>query len=159
MRSLLPIVALGLVLVGCSTESGDSDPAATTAQRTTAPSTAAASTTAPDPAPSPVTVDESANGTELDLLTGQRLLVRLPSNPSTGASWAMVRLDQDILLQDGEPDYRADPGPAMPGKGGTETWAFRAERPGTATLELVYARSWEEPSDTDQRFTLTVRVP
>ncbi|WP_282785339.1 protease inhibitor I42 family protein [Nocardia sp. CC201C] len=159
MRSLLPVVALGLVLVGCSTDSGDSDPASTTAQPTTASSTAPTtnpSTTAP--ASGPVTVDQSANGTELDLPTGQRLLVRLPSNPSTGASWAMVRLDQDILRQDGDPDYQADPGPAMPGKGGTETWAFRAEQPGTATLELVYSRPWEEPADTDRRFTLTVRV-
>ncbi|WP_280358303.1 protease inhibitor I42 family protein [Nocardia otitidiscaviarum] len=162
MRSLLPVVALGLVLVGCSTDSGDSDAASTTARSVTASSTTAAtanpSTTAPDPAPSPVTVDRSANGTELDVRPGQRLLIRLPSNPSTGYSWGTVRFDQGILIQDGDPDYQADPGPDMPGKGGTETWAFRAERPGTTTLELVYARPWEEPSDADERFTLTVRV-
>ncbi|MFI6867371.1 protease inhibitor I42 family protein [Nocardia sp. NPDC050406] len=159
MRKLWPVVVLGLALTACGNDDSGHEGHSTTAaaSSSTAP-TSGSATTEPAPAPSPVTVDESANGTELQLVPGQRLLVKLPSNPSTGYSWGIQRLDESMLLQDGEPSYQQDDGPAMPGKGGTDTWAFRAVQSGISTLELVYARSWEAPSEANKTFTLTVRV-
>lgn len=166
MRKLLPLLMVGLALAACGNDDSAHEGHTTTAAAsstaaatsTSAATTSGSATTAPAPAPSPVTVTESANGTELQLVPGQRLLVKLPSNPSTGYSWGMQRIDESTLLQDGDPGYEQDPGPSMPGKGGTATWAFRAVQPGISTLEMVYARPWEPPSDANQRFTLTVRV-
>ncbi|MBL1079206.1 protease inhibitor I42 family protein [Nocardia sp. 2] len=157
MRKVLPVLVLGLVLVTACGKS-DSEKSEVTASSTAATSSAVTTSSAtPEPAAA-VTVDESANGTELQMVPGQRLVVRLKSNPSTGTSWGIERLDQAILLQDGDPGYEQDPGPSMPGKGGTAVWAFRAVEPGTTTLEMVYARPWEPASDANQRFALTVKV-
>ncbi|QLY30097.1 protease inhibitor I42 family protein [Nocardia huaxiensis] len=161
MRKILPVLVLGLVLVTACGKSEDKASDATTsstaAANTSQAATSSGTTSPPEPAAA-VTVDESANGTELQMVPGQRLVVRLKSNPSTGYSWGIQSEDQSILMQDGEPGYEQDPGPSMPGKGGTAVWAFRAITAGTTTLEMVYARPWEPASDANQKFALTVKV-
>jgi len=104
-----------------------------------------------------VQLDDGDNGKQIELEEGQTLAITVESNPSTGYSWA--RQDDppdDVLVLVGEPEYRAKS--TLPGGGGTETLRFRAERPGTTTLELIYRRPWEEDADPAATYTLTVSV-
>ncbi|NNH72501.1 protease inhibitor I42 family protein [Nocardia uniformis] len=170
VRTTVLIALLGLSLVACSNGDSDSDhqpltstvvaesskPTSSSAQPTSS-GEHATSTTAPTAAP--LTVDDSADGTEVRLVPDQKLVVRLPANNSTGYAWSVQKVDEDTLKQDGNPEYKPDPQPeGHVGGGGTSIWSFQAGKPGDTTLELVYFRPWEEPVDSDKRFTLTVRV-
>ena len=42
------------------------------------------------PPPEPVTVSATQSGTTVELVSGQALVVRLPSNPTTGYRWIYV---------------------------------------------------------------------
>lgn len=83
-------------------------------------------------------------GSDIFLTQGEQLLVRLPSNPSTGFSWAIAGNAQSVLRPVGEPKFEP-PARAVPGAGGTQTFEFRVVGGGGAFLDLVYRR----PSDKD----------
>ncbi len=108
------------------------------------------------PAAGEVVLTADDNGRAVELRQGQRLVVRLASNPTTGYSWAPVDLDASLLEAE-EPLFQADS--ELLGAGGTESLGFRALEQGQATLTLAYHRPWEEgiaPLQT-VRFTVTVR--
>jgi|GEM_PF-1726306 len=114
----------------------------------------------PDPAaPAPVTVGADFDGKDVSLSPNQQLIVSLQANPSTGFQWALTELDQNIVKQAGDPDYRGDAneGHAV-GVGGTSVWTFTAAAPGTATLVLAYQRPWEPGIAQGRHFTLTIHV-
>lgn len=174
VRTTVLIALLGLSLVACSNDSNSDDKAATSTSAAVSSSgestttsattsgdqpTSSASSTSTAPAPAPLTVDDNANGTEVRLVPDQKLVVRLPANNSTGYAWSVQKVDKDTLKQDGNPEYKQDPQPeGHVGAGGTSVWSFQAGKPGETTLELVYFRPWETATDSDKRFTLTVRV-
>ena len=53
------------------------------------------------PPPEPVTVSTAQSGTSVQLAAGQALLVRLPSNPTTGYRWVYVEPKDAVLRVDG----------------------------------------------------------
>jgi inhibitor of cysteine peptidase len=75
------------------------------------------------------------------LALDQRLIVRLPSNPSTGFRWSVVQQTTGVLEPDGAPVYEKGGGDA--GAGGTETWKFVPAKAGEETLRMEYRRLWE----------------
>lgn len=107
-----------------------------------------------------VKVDANANGSQVELKKGQTLVITLESNPSTGYSWEVVELDESILRQMGEPEFKvSDPRqPPPPGAGGWETWRFQAVKAGQTALKLVYHRPWEEDVEPLETFSLQVVV-
>lgn len=107
--------------------------------------------------PAPVTVHGLDNGKPITLVKGQTLLVTLPSNPTTGYSWAVTSIDASILQQQGDPQYTA-PANAMPGAGGTQTFTFIAAAPGTTTLTLGYRRPFEANTPPVEVFSAAVTV-
>jgi len=110
--------------------------------------------------PKEVKLDASANGSQVELKKGQALVITLESNPSTGYRWEVVELDESILRQMGEPEFKvSDPRePPPPGAGGWETWRFEAVSAGQTALELVYRRPWEEGVEPLETFSLQVVV-
>nr|WP_063709938.1 protease inhibitor I42 family protein [Nocardia transvalensis] len=106
-----------------------------------------------------VSVTGDFDGKAVSLAPGQTLEVSLAANPSTGYQWDLIDLDQTVLDQAGDPDYRpaADAGNAA-GIGGTSRWRFTAKTPGATALHLGYARPWEAGTEPAQHFTLTVTV-
>src|SRR5215475_8542759 len=86
-------------------------------------------------------VDQKADNTDVDLAVGQELEVALGENPSTGFRWE--------LLSRGEPQCRlvADnfepPTEAIPGRGGTRRWRFKAASSGSGKIEMAYRRPME----------------
>jgi inhibitor of cysteine peptidase len=84
------------------------------------------------------------NGETAYLGAGDVLAVLLPSNPSTGYSWAVTRLDPNVIAEVGKPEYVPDPNPrGLVGRGGTSVFLFEAVGAGTTGLDLYYRRVWE----------------
>jgi predicted secreted protein len=95
------------------------------------------------------------NGGQVEVKVGERIVVELEGNPSTGYTWEAKDLDASMFQQVGEVEFRSG-NPGLLGAGGTLTLTFETLKPGTATLTLVYHRPWEtdvEPVDT---FTVAV---
>lgn len=103
-----------------------------------------------------VRLDARDNGRRLELRVGQRLMLQLRANPSTGYSWEVVSSGQPVLRQLGEPTYTPDS--HMVGAGGQLQYEFRAEQAGTASLKLAYARPWEKGKEPADTFSVTVVV-
>jgi inhibitor of cysteine peptidase len=96
------------------------------------------------PPPPPLSVTEANSGGSVTLARDQRLIVRLPSNPSTGYRWSLAQQATGVLEPDGAPTYEpGSPGAGTAGAGGTETWKFVPTRAGEETLRLEYRRLWE----------------
>ncbi len=96
--------------------------------------------------PAPLTVTDKDSGNALELVQGQKLIVRLPSNPSTGYAWSVADVSNKVLTADGSPAFEQDPaGGGQPpvGAGGTEIWTFSSTSAGQQDLRLEYSRSWE----------------
>jgi inhibitor of cysteine peptidase len=105
-----------------------------------------------------VRLDETDNGGQVTLDTGQTLVISLPSNPTTGYSWEVETIDAAVLSQTGEPEYVSEAEGDVVGAGGTETFRFEAEASGTLQLTLIYHRPFEEGVDPIDTFTVTVEV-
>lgn len=103
-----------------------------------------------------VKVDDSMNGQTITVKSGEIIAVSLEGNPTTGYNWYAVDLDESILSQTGEADFKA--GSNLIGAGGVVTTQFMAEGPGTTTLTLEYKRAWETDVEPIQVFTITVVV-
>lgn len=142
-RSLFVLVtaaAAGALVVGCA----DDDTAPTDVTLSSVP----IPDTTPESAVGPITVDQSANGSTVELILGQRLVVRLPQDPEATEQWGIVDDAQGVLVADGGPES----------EGGTTVWPFRAIEQGVATLEFVYAPASEPPIEPDPTFVIDVRV-
>ena len=99
---------------------------------------------------------DSDNGRNITLNTGEIITLTLESNPTTGYSWQVMEVENAVLTQDGEADYKSE-SQNLVGAGGTETFQFKAVGSGKTTLKLGYMRPWESvpPIDT---FTIQVTV-
>src|SRR4051812_20136221 len=84
---------------------------------------------------------EADNGMEFEFHQGQTVTVMLDSNRSSGLSWALNESSGDILVPDGSASYAARSGKSA---SGTETWRFRAAKPGHQTVKLEYRRKWAQ---------------
>ena len=96
------------------------------------------------------------NGTEIELEVGQKAVITLKSNPTTGFSWEMVESEDAVLKQFGEAEYEAES--KLVGAGGAETLSFEAVEAGEMDLKLIYHRSWEEGIDPAEAFEVRVVV-
>ncbi len=103
-----------------------------------------------------IRVGKGDNGKTVRLHPGDRLVVSLAANPSTGYSWHVLRLNRSLVKLTGT---RFIPGgPTRPGSSGTYVLNFRAIASGTTRLKLGYVRSG--PTDPPARtyvLTLVVR--
>ena len=100
-----------------------------------------------------LTLDESANGQDVELGVGQELEVRLRENPTTGYQWSLTSGATPAcrLIK----DFPEAPGEAH-GGGRTRHWLFQGAQAGSGTIRLAWRRSWEPQAV--RTFTLLVRV-
>jgi inhibitor of cysteine peptidase len=91
------------------------------------------------------TLSMADQGRSITLETGQELVLRLPSNPTTGYRWEIETLDRVYLQPIGEAEFVQDEqgGEQLVGVGGVEIFRFRALEPGMMDLKLIYHRTWE----------------
>ncbi len=103
------------------------------------------------------TFTETDDGKTASVGKGESVRITLESNPSTGYKWNMKASEQDILKNTAN-DYTSECEEGMMGCGGKEVWDFTAVASGTATLEMLYYRGWEQESSAIRTFTLNVSV-
>jgi inhibitor of cysteine peptidase len=112
----------------------------------------------PKPPPEPVTVSADQSGTSVALASGQDLVVRLPSNPTTGHRWIYVEPKDAVLRVDGPSSYEAQSAGGAAGAGGTEIWKLAPLKPGQQQLRFEYRRPWEQDVPPSRVATYTVTV-
>jgi inhibitor of cysteine peptidase len=104
-----------------------------------------------------ITVGQAASGSHRSLHRRDLLVVRLPSNPSTGYRWK-IRSGTEKVLSSVRRTYVPPRDTAPLGAPGTAIFRLRAAARGKTTLRIVYARPWESGVSPARTFTLRVRV-
>jgi inhibitor of cysteine peptidase len=105
-------------------------------------------------------ITEADNGKTVTVTDGQDVLVKLPSNPSTGYQWKVVSTNRTF----GYPaDVKFLPNGGGVGSGGVERFTWKTKntfRPmlGEHTVKMEYARSWETDVAPAKTFSFTVKV-
>ena len=121
--------ALALALAGCGSSGGD------------------------------VVVTGADTGELVTLDAGQKLVVRLESNPSTGYSWEVVGVPR-VLEGPAAPTHEQNSeAEGVVGAAGTDVFTFIAsDDAGDGTLVLAYRRPWETDVPAEEEFVLEVIV-
>jgi copper homeostasis protein (lipoprotein) len=106
-----------------------------------------------------VTLTESDAGHTIDVNRGERIVIRLRGNRTTGYTWTLAVSDPDVLTKLAEPTYTPDDASVdAVGAGGVETWSFQASRGGRAELRFEYRRPWEHDASATRTVSYTINV-
>ncbi|MGI9584048.1 MAG: protease inhibitor I42 family protein [Acidimicrobiia bacterium] len=103
---------------------------------------------------STVTVDESQDGSTVEMSYGDTLELKLVGNPTTGFNWQTTEVDDAILRQEGEPEF--EPETELIGSKGVVTITYSAVGTGTTPLTLEYKPV--AGGDVERIFSITVVV-
>jgi inhibitor of cysteine peptidase len=104
-----------------------------------------------------VNVGKARDGKTVTLHRGDKLVVSLAGNPTTGYNWKLKSVDRSVLRPLGMkyiPDQHA---PNVVGSGGVYKLSFKALARGETELRLSYLRSFE-PNKPADSFRLHVVV-
>jgi|APSaa5957512622_1039677.scaffolds.fasta_scaffold211102_1 inhibitor of cysteine peptidase len=106
--------------------------------------------------PAPIKLTEKDSGLTVEIAAGSVMEIILKGNPTTGYTWAVASVDESILTQIGEAEFKAER--KARGSGGTITLRFRAEGEGKTCLRLIYHRPFERNMPPIKTFSVTVNV-
>ena len=84
-----------------------------------------------------VEISEAQEGSNVAVRVGDRVVLRLADNPSTGYTWTLEDLPEGVQLID---DGYERPDGALPGAASTRRFEFSVAAPGRHRLRLVRAR-------------------
>jgi predicted secreted protein len=87
---------------------------------------------------------------------GDKIRVKLCSNPTTGFQWEYEKSGGDVLKEE-DHDFE-EPQGDVPGAVGTETWTFEAVNKGMTEVRMSYSQSWEGGEKEVWTYTITVTV-
>lgn len=118
----------------------------------------------PSPAPRSlyraIALAEAESGKAIEVSPGERVIVRLAANHTTGYRWSLLTSGAEALTRLAAGEYAEEFGAnGKAGAGGTESWYFQAARSGEEQLRFEYRRPWEEnvPAAKSAHFTVRVR--
>ena len=95
--------------------------------------------------------------TDIEAKTGETFTIKLEENPTTGYQWSIAVSDESVVVLDKDDYEPDDQSGELVGSGGTRVLTFKALKAGTATIGMVYERSWEpNPDDAKVQFSVTV---
>ena len=99
------------------------------------------------------------NGSTVRLRSGQMLVIKLQSNPSTGYVWQLVREpNARYLLVDGTKTRQSDAERANESQIETQYIRFVAQEAGETTLDLNYVIPAAGPGPETRRYTLDLVI-
>ena len=96
-----------------------------------------------------ITLGAGDDGRTVQAAAGDRIILRLPENPTTGVRWDFEQPEPSLKLVD---DGYEEPPPGV-GAATTRVLIFEAQAPGRFTLALKRWQAWEGPSTIDATFT------
>ena len=97
-------------------------------------------------------IDGDNDGQTIFLRRGHFVNLNLIANPSTGYSWNLETLDEDVVASYCETCIPIPP--VMEGSPCDNKWFFEAVGPGRTSMVLKYYRVWEGPSSTLDTFSV-----
>ncbi len=101
-----------------------------------------------------IDLSEADNGKLIDVDMDQKVLLRLPENPSTGYTWS-IEATEGIQVQ----NSRFLPSSAqMIGTPGQHLWTLKPLRPGDLSVRAKLWHEWEGDQSVQQRFEVTLRA-
>lgn len=101
-------------------------------------------------------VGDGDEGKTVVLDEGERLMVALPGNPTTGYQWVQVEVPAFLQALPGV-EYRPVVSPIPVGGGGTFYFRFLAKEAGEGAVSFAYRRPWEAQAPA-REFSITVIV-
>jgi inhibitor of cysteine peptidase len=119
--------------------------------------TAVPAVTAPAMAESsvPVQLTEQDAGRQVNLHLGQRFVITLPENATTGYRWAIATIDPSLLETAAvNPSY----GGGAVGSGGHVAWTFVAKAPGTTAVGFKLWQQWAGDSSIIRRLSFEFHI-
>lgn len=99
---------------------------------------------------------DADNGKSIQLKRGDRIELRLESNPTTGCEWSVLPQSTPLLKASGQ--SQTTPESSGVGRPIQQIFRFQAVTAGDGVLLLHYVRSWEKPSADEQQFKLKVTI-
>ncbi len=108
--------------------------------------------------PAELWLKEENNGQRVQVNASQTLGIDLESIPGTGYSWQVAAVDQNILQQIGEPEFKNDASPNRVGGPARQLMRFKVGGKGETKLELVYTRPWEKDQPPAKTWSVTIAV-
>jgi predicted secreted protein len=149
------LFALGTV-TGCAAESVENGGEAHTQKQEQTAQTEQTEQKLEQPVVAPVMIDQDSNGKSVDVAAGQAIMLRLPSNATTGYEWVVS--SEGVPF--GEPlvSYQAE-GAAF-GAGGSTTFTWvdtKSVSAGSYPVSLSYKRSWEPGTADTFSFVVEIR--
>ena len=104
------------------------------------------------------TVTDKDDEKLVNLSTGDKLIIKLPGNYTTGYQWVVINgYDDDVIKQEGKGEYQPEKTDLV-GAGGIAAFTFKAVGTGRTDLSLEYKRPWEKNGDVPEDFEITVVV-
>jgi inhibitor of cysteine peptidase len=104
-----------------------------------------------------ITVGLASSGSQRSMHRGDLLVVRLPSNPSTGYTWTSRSGTRPALVSKNRTYVPPKDGHRL-GAPGTAVLRYQAVAAGRTVIRLAYVRPWEKGVAPTRTFTLSVRV-
>lgn len=107
----------------------------------------------------PLKLSDKDSGTHQTVRAGQRVVISLAENPTTGYSWQFfITPAKQNTITDTAETYIA-PDTSLLGTGGMKEYSFTAAQEGRVTVTGYYFRPWEKLNEqTDQKVVYTIDV-
>jgi inhibitor of cysteine peptidase len=96
---------------------------------------------------------------KVELKKGDKLVVKLAANPTTGFTWVIASKEDDKLKSEGKPKYEPkDNQKKVAGGGGVQVFTFTAAEVGELDVEMHYLRTFEKDKEPAKKFKFKVTI-
>lgn len=93
----------------------------------------------------------NAKGSSIELEKGDKIIILLDSNPTTGYSWTPSKeIDTTVVSLVSSEYIQTEKEKELVGAGGSEVFTFEAKNSGQTQIILNYQRPWEETELKDE---------
>ena len=93
---------------------------------------------------------------EFEIEVGDKIRVKLCSNPTTGFKWT-YEISAESVLKEEDYDFE-EPEGDIPGVAGIDVWTFEAVEKGTTEVRMEYSQPWEGGLKAEWTYTMNVTV-
>jgi len=101
--------------------------------------------------------DPNSIRNEFQAEIGDKITVKLCSNPTTGFQWK-YEIIGNIVLKEEDYDFEEAEEEGLIGAAGREVWTFEAIEKGTTEVRMEYSRAWEGGEQAEWTYTMIVTV-
>ena len=94
---------------------------------------------------------------EFQVEIGDKITVKLCSNPTTGFQWDYETTIENVLKEE-DHDFEEPKDKGLVGAAGIEVWTFEAVEKGTTEVRMEYSQPWGGGLKAEWTYTVTVTV-